>query len=160
MPIWRSPFSSRSEDTNDIKSVIPKNAILKSEEDSRLVEEMDAGRKDVIKEPKSFNAAFGDARKSGSKVFTWRGKSYTTKLKGEASGDSPQLKLDRGDELRNETKTPMVKPPMTPMAKPSTKPAMTPMAKPATKPAKAMAKPDKNSVQSTIGSDIYSYKNK
>ena len=151
MPVWRSPFSSRNEDTNDIESVIPKNAILKSKEDSRLVEEMDSGRKDVIKEPKSFNAAFGDARKSGSKVFTWRGKSYTTKLKDEASGDSPQLKMDRG-EIREMPKAPM--------AKPSTKPAMTPMAKPSTKPAKAMAKPDKNSVLSTIGSNIYNYKNK
>ena len=32
---------------------------------------------------KSFDQAFKAARTSGAKVFTWRGKKYTTKLKGE-----------------------------------------------------------------------------
>ena len=32
---------------------------------------------------KSFNEAFRTARASGAKVFTWRGKKYTTKKKGE-----------------------------------------------------------------------------
>ena len=32
---------------------------------------------------KSFNEAFREARKSGSKTFSWRGKKYTTKKKGE-----------------------------------------------------------------------------
>jgi len=34
----------------------------------------------------SFNSAFGEARKQGMKTFTWRGKSYGTKLKGQGSG--------------------------------------------------------------------------
>ena len=32
---------------------------------------------------KSFDQAFKAARTSGAKIFTWRGKKYTTKLKGE-----------------------------------------------------------------------------
>lgn len=32
---------------------------------------------------KTFNDAFRSARSSGAKVFTWRGKKYTTKMKGE-----------------------------------------------------------------------------
>ena len=32
---------------------------------------------------KSFDQAFKSARTSGAKVFTWRGKKYTTKMKGE-----------------------------------------------------------------------------
>ena len=32
---------------------------------------------------KSFDSAFAEARKSGAKQFTWRGKKYTTKIKGE-----------------------------------------------------------------------------
>ena len=32
---------------------------------------------------KSFNDAFRTARKSGAKTFTWRGKKYNTKIKGE-----------------------------------------------------------------------------
>jgi hypothetical protein len=32
---------------------------------------------------KSFNEAFREARKSGTSTFTWRGKKYTTKKKGE-----------------------------------------------------------------------------
>jgi len=34
-------------------------------------------------EPKSFNKAFGNARKLGLKTFEWKGKKYNTKLKGE-----------------------------------------------------------------------------
>jgi hypothetical protein len=31
----------------------------------------------------SFDSAFGTARKQGAKEFTWRGRQYNTKLKGE-----------------------------------------------------------------------------
>ena len=34
-------------------------------------------------EAKSFGAAFNEARKKGEKVFTWDGRSYSTKMKGE-----------------------------------------------------------------------------
>jgi hypothetical protein len=32
---------------------------------------------------KTFDQAFSSARKAGAKTFTWRGKKYTTKMKGE-----------------------------------------------------------------------------
>lgn len=38
----------------------------------------------------SFNSAFASARKSGKKEFTWNGKRYNTKLKGEGFESTPK----------------------------------------------------------------------
>ena len=42
--------------------------------------EKEASRKAVAS---NFDRAFAAARKAGKKTFTWRGKTYTTKMKGE-----------------------------------------------------------------------------
>lgn len=42
--------------------------------------EKEAGRKAIAS---NFDAAFAKARRAGKKTFTWRGKQYNTKLKGE-----------------------------------------------------------------------------
>lgn len=46
----------------------------------------------MAKKTVSFNTAFAAARKAGKKVFSWNGKTYNTKLKGETKSSLPSSK--------------------------------------------------------------------
>ena len=79
MPASQTPSTSRPESPPQFQGTGERSAEanVKKQEDAK------ANAEKRRKSAKNFDAAFAAARKTGKKEFTWRGKQYNTKYKGE-----------------------------------------------------------------------------
>ena len=75
----KSIRNARADYTNNALSISAKKDLLNQTDDH----EKETSKGKPKKESKSFGQAFKEARSKGLKVFTWKGKKYTTKQKGE-----------------------------------------------------------------------------
>lgn len=67
----------------------PSQSEAKAETESR---DMDASQQTTKPSSSTFGSAFAAARKAGQSTFSWNGKSYNTKMKGQSGGgDSPDM---------------------------------------------------------------------
>lgn len=79
MPASQTPSTSRPESPPQFQGTGERSA----EANAKKQEDAKANAEKRRKSAKNFDAAFADARKAGKKEFTWRGKQYNTKYKGE-----------------------------------------------------------------------------
>lgn len=79
MPASQTPSTSRPESPPKSQGTGERSA----EANAKKQEEAKANAERRRKSAKNFDAAFADARKKGKAEFSWRGKKYNTKYKGE-----------------------------------------------------------------------------
>jgi len=79
MPASQTPSTSRPESPPQFQGTGERSA----EANAKKQEDAKANAERRRKSIKSFDAAFADARKAGKSEFSWRGKQYNTKYKGE-----------------------------------------------------------------------------
>ena len=79
MPASQTPSTSRPESPPQFQGTGERSA----EANAKKQEDAKANAERRRKSAKNFDTAFADARKAGKSEFSWRGKQYNTKYKGE-----------------------------------------------------------------------------
>ena len=85
MPASQTPSTSRPESPPQFQGTGERSAQANAEKQEKAKKEAQVKRSSgqLTSAAKNFDAAFAAARKTGKKEFTWRGKQYNTKYKGE-----------------------------------------------------------------------------